>query len=333
MKPFVATTEHPDRAISRLISLLERGQQEGVQRIKKLYPHCGRAHVIGITGPPGSGKSCLVSALIGAFRARGKSVGVLAVDPSSPFTGGAILGDRDRMGAFAADPEVFIRSFATRGSSGGLAAVVNDAVDVLDAFGKEVILVETVGVGQIELDIAQLAHTVLLVLVPGYGDSLQAMKAGIMEIGDVLVMNKADQPGADRAVNDLCFQHPLKFGATEYKCSRYNAQHWGVPVVKTCALKNTGLDDLVFLASEHYAFLQRQDLLSEKNRQRRKKQFLDILSHSIRNSFLTVLKTDPDLQRWTSKIETLDIDPYTAAEKVIQFIQFAREAAVNTKHS
>lgn len=333
MKPVEDITDNQDRAVSRLISLLERREPEGIEQIKGLYGKCGRAHVIGVTGPPGAGKSCLVRALINAFRQRRKSVGVLAVDPSSPFTGGAILGDRDRMSGFAADREVFIRSFANRGSSGGLAAVVNDAVDVLDAFGKDIILVETVGVGQVELGIAHLAHTVLLVLVPGYGDSLQAMKAGIMEIGDVLVMNKADQPGADRAVNDLCFQHPIRLGEKEFKCSRYKADHWGVPIVKTCALKDDGIDDLVSWALQHHAHLNSHNLLVEKNNQRRKKQFLDILTQSISARFLDVLKTDKGLQAWTRKIETLEIDPYSAAERVVTFIQSARDASVNAKSS
>jgi len=236
------------------------------------------------------------------------------------------------MGEFSGDPGVFIRSFATRGSSGGLAAVINDAVDVLDAFGKDIVLVETVGVGQVELDIAHLAHTVLLVLVPGYGDSLQAMKAGIMEIGDVVAVNKGDQPGADRAVTDLSFQHPIKIGSAEYPCSRYNADRWGVPIVKTCALKGDGVGKLASLATEHYYYLSREGLLDRKNNQRRKKQFLDIMLQNIREQFLAVLKTDMDLQMWTAKIETLEIDPYTAAEKVVRFIKLAREAAVNTRH-
>lgn len=321
------------RAMSRLISGLERRTPEAVDQLKGLYGRCGRTHIIGVTGPPGAGKSCLVAALISALRQGGKSVGVLAVDPSSPFTGGALLGDRDRMGEFAADQDVFIRSFATRGSSGGLAAVINDAVDVLDAFGKDVVLVETVGVGQVELGIAQLAHTVLLVMVPGYGDSLQAMKAGIMEIGDVIVMNKADQPGTARAVNDLSFQPPIETGTGTYPCNRYNADHWGVPVIKTCALNNDGIEPLVSLTIEHYAFLTERNLLADKDQKRRKKQFLDILSQAIRDNFLDTLQTDKSLQGWLDKIETLKIDPYSAAEQVVKFIKKARDGSLTPKTS
>jgi len=317
-------------AMSRLISGLEERRPEAVAKLKGLYGDCGRAHILGITGPPGAGKSCLVAALAEGFRRQGKSVGILAVDPSSPFSGGALLGDRDRMLSLSNDREIYLRSFATRGNSGGLAAVINDAVDVLDAFGKEVILIETVGVGQIELAVAQLAHSVLLVLVPGYGDALQAMKAGIMEIGDVIVMNKSDQPGAERAVNDLSFQAPVTTGRGSFPCHRHNADQWGVPVVRTCSLDGSGIDDLVALSQEHYAHLAQRDLLEARNRRRRKQQFLDILGQTIRESFMATLQTDSSLQSWVERIEAREVDPYSAAERVVAFIKLARERALIT---
>lgn len=313
-----------DRVISRLISLLERREPEGIEQRKGLYSKCGKAHIIGVTGPPGAGKSCLVAALIQEFRKNRKSVGVLAIDPSSPYTGGSILGDRARMTEFTDDKEVFIRSFSARGASGGLAPVINDAVDVLDAFGKDVIIIETVGVGQVEVDIAKIAHTVILTLVPGYGDNLQAMKAGIMEIGDVVVMNKSDQPGADKAVNDLCREMPINLGGTEFQCANIKADHWSVPIVKVSALYRNGLDNLVSLIFEHLNFLKTQDLFVQVSKARRSRQFIDILTEQIRVKFLESLKTDLALRNWINKIETLEIDPYSASEQVIELIDKAR---------
>lgn len=312
------------RSISRLISLLERREPEGIEQIKSLYSKCGRAHVIGVTGPPGAGKSCLVSALIQEFRKQHKSVGVLAVDPSSPYTGGAILGDRTRMTEFTSDREVFIRSFSSRGAGGGLAPVINDAVDVLDAFGKDVIIIETVGVGQVEVDIAKIAHTVVLTLVPGYGDTIQAMKAGILEIGDMIVMNKSDQPGADQAVNDLCREMPIKLGGVEFPCANIKAVHWAVPIVKVSALYRDGLDNLVSVIFEHLLFLKKQNIFNNINKARRSKQFLDILTQQIRERFLESLETDLKMQKWINKIESLELDPYSASDQVIDLINKAR---------
>lgn len=320
-----------DRSISRLISLLERREPEGIEQIKGLYSKCGRAHVIGVTGPPGAGKSCLVAALIREFRKQDRTVGVLAVDPSSPFTGGAILGDRARMTGFSGDKEVFIRSFSARGARGGLAPVINDAVDVLDAFDKDVIIVETVGVGQVEVDIASIAHTVVLTLVPGYGDTLQAMKAGILEIGDVVVMNKSDQPGADSAINDLSFEMPINYGGTEFQCANIKADHWVVPIVKASALKGDGLDNLVSVIFEHAAFLKRENIFGQLSRKRRSRQFLDILTQQIRDRFIETLKTDLALQKWIDKIENLDLDPYSASEQVIELIIKARTVEIEKK--
>jgi len=318
-----------DRAISRLITLLERKQAEGIVQLKELYPRCGRAHVIGVTGPPGAGKSCLVSALIREFRADGKSVGVLAVDPSSPFTGGALLGDRARMTDFARDPDVYIRSFSARGASGGLAAVINDAVDVLDAFGKQVILIETVGVGQVEVDIAKLAHSVVLTLVPGYGDSLQAIKAGILEIADVVAMNKADQPGADKAVNELAGEMPISWKESELPCLSIKEHQWLVPIVKVSALRGDGLENLHGLLKYHREFLAENDLFKELGKRRRRSQFTEILGKQVTQRFLEKASNDHKLQRWLQKIETLEVDPYTATEEVICLIERAHRREID----
>src|SRR5574341_1208624 len=191
------------RSLARLMTLIENGAAEAIPVLKTLYPHTGKAYIVGITGPPGSGKSTLTDRLTEAYRARGQTVGIVAVDPTSPFTGGAILADRLRMQRHFLDEGVFIRSMATRGHLGGLARATNDVVDVLDAAGKDIILVETVGVGQAEVEVVKAAHTSIVVAVPGLGDSVQTIKAGIMEIADLFVVNKADREGADRTVRDI----------------------------------------------------------------------------------------------------------------------------------
>jgi len=312
------------RAIARFITLIERREHGSIEAIKEIYSQCGRAHLIGITGPPGVGKSCLVTALVKEFRKADKSVGVLAVDPTSPFSGGALLGDRARMIELSSDRKVFIRSLASRGTMGGLSAAVNDAVDIMDVGGKEVILIETVGVGQGDVEIARLAHTVLLVLVPGYGDTLQAMKAGIMEIADVFVINKSDKPGADETMAEIsAVQH--------FQSNRDEEDRWIVPIVKTSALTRAGIDDLASSVSKHFLFLNEKNLLSRKNRERRTRQFLDILTKRIRDEFMEVMKWDPALQRWVKRIGNLELDPYTASDQVIELIREARGQKTGSK--
>ena len=304
------------RSIARLITQVENRDPDAVEVLKQVYSSCGNAVTVGITGPPGVGKSCLVAAVVKKFREQNMSVGILAVDPSSPFSGGALLGDRVRMIDLSADKEVFMRSLASRGTLGGLSAAVNDAVDILDASGKDIIIIETVGVGQGEIDIAGLAHTVLLVLMPGYGDTMQAMKAGVMEIADVLVVNKADKPGADTAVADLAnVQHSLETN-----------DNWHSPVIKTCALSGEGVDELVSAVFEHREYLKKHNLTAGKS-ERRKKQFLDILTQQIRDEFKKDMKIDPSLRNWVRQIENLELPPYTAAEQVIKMIKQARAKA------
>ncbi|MEW6442286.1 MAG: methylmalonyl Co-A mutase-associated GTPase MeaB [bacterium] len=306
------------RAVARLITLLEKRDPQAIETLKEIYPHCGRAHVVGVTGPPGMGKSCLISGLIRQLRARERSVGVLAVDPTSPFSGGAILGDRVRMIEQSGDKQVFIRSMASRGAMGGLSAAVNDAVDVLDMAGKDVILVETVGAGQGEIEIARLAHTVILVLMPGCGDTLQAMKAGIMEIGDILVVNKADRPGADETVAELAAIQQFKVTEPEADC-------WTAPIVRTSAWTGEGLGDLEQAIEKHLRFIRERDRMAGRNRQRRTRQFLDILTQRIRDEFMAELNADPALKQWVRRIGDLELDPYRASDQVIEMIKEARE--------
>jgi len=307
------------RTIARLITMVERRDPEAVELIRRIYSGCGNASLVGVTGPPGVGKSCLVADVVKKLRQRNMSVGILAVDPSSPFSGGALLGDRVRMIDLSGDKEVFIRSLASRGALGGLSAAVNDAVDILDASGKDIIIIETVGVGQGEIDVAGIAQTVLLVLMPGYGDAMQAMKAGVLEIADILVVNKADKPGADTAVADLAgFQDEVA-----------NNEKWHEPVIKTCALSGQGVGDLVSAIFAHQEYLKKNELKGRK-KGRRKKQFLDILTQQIRDEFQKYLEIDPSLQSWIKRIEDLDLSPYTAAEQVIDMIKKARANGLYT---
>jgi len=299
------------RVASRLITEAQSGSDAARGVLKHLYSHCGHAHLVGVTGPPGAGKSTLVAALITELRRRDLKVGVIAVDPSSPFSGGAVLGDRARMEGFAGDSEVFIRSLASRGASGGLCAVANDAVDVLDAMGKDVVLIETVGVGQSEVAIAQIAHTVILTLVPGYGDALQAMKAGVMEIADILVVNKADSPGADGAVEEL---RSMDY----YQAVPCGNEMWHVPVVKTVARTGDGVAELIGEVSRQIEFAGRTGWKEAREKARRKRQFVEVLTSRVRSDFTASMDDDSRLAALMERIESMDIDPYTACDQILE---------------
>jgi LAO/AO transport system kinase len=290
----------------RLITQIEDGHAAARAALRELTPQCGGAQLIGVTGPPGAGKSTLVASMIRELRSQGRSVAVIAVDPSSPLSGGALLGDRDRMLESASgDRGVFIRSIASRGASGGLAIAVNDAVDVMDAMGKDVVVIETVGVGQGEFEIAKIAHTVLLVLVPGYGDALQAMKAGITEIADVVVVNKSDSPGADRTVKDLKAQGLSRVDPK-------GGGPWDVPVLKASALRQEGIAELVGAVDAHYRFIGSTTWKAINERARRHAQFIAIVGDRLREELLEVAGQTRDDRHLS--------DPYGAAEDFVQAV-------------
>ncbi|MGE3620086.1 MAG: methylmalonyl Co-A mutase-associated GTPase MeaB, partial [Acidimicrobiia bacterium] len=305
---------------ARLISDIENRPATVRPVMAHLFRRCGSAHLVGVTGPPGAGKSTLVAALVKEMRAKDLQVGVVAVDPSSPFSGGAVLGDRDRMSDFTLDRGVFIRSLAARGAGGGLAAAVSDAVDVMDAMGKDVVIVETVGVGQGELDIARLAQTVVLVLVPGYGDSLQAMKAGILEIADVIVVNKGDTPGAEQSAKELANQDYVRRGPE-------GAEPWVVPVVLASARRHEGIDDLARALAEHRAYAESSGAAAAARRQRRTAQFLERTAQRLRDELARALEGTPLMARTVERLEAGEVDPDGAADEVIEQLGWRRAPA------
>ncbi len=301
------------RAVARLISLVEDGARDRLREVAEtLNPSTGRAMVIGLTGAPGVGKSTLANALVTSYRAAGRTVGVLAVDPSSPFTGGALLGDRVRMQHHALDQGVYIRSMATRGHLGGLAWATPQAVRVLDAAGCEVVLVETVGVGQAEVEVAGLADTTLVVLAPGFGDAVQVAKAGILEVADVFVVNKADKDGADTVARDL--RQMLHLG---------DERPWGVPVVKTAAERRQDVDELVERIAAHRAHLEAGGGLAERRRRRAAREVEELALADLRAE-LGELGGGEAVDKLAERVAAGELGPYSAADELLARVRGER---------
>ena len=340
-------------ALARVISIVENGRPGAQALLQALHAQLGRARRIGITGPPGAGKSTLVAALIAALRARGDTVGVVAVDPSSPFTGGALLGDRIRMGEATLDPGVFIRSMASRGSLGGLALTTKEVADVLDAFGFDHVLVETVGVGQSELDIAAAADTTVVVLVPESGDSIQAMKAGLMEIADLFVINKADRPGAERLAREVEMMLHLRAGRVMHKLPAHHGvdldrvrrraapgerpagdrpaaagatedggagqpEAWTIPVLQTVAATGQGVDALVEALDRHHAWLEASGELGRRRRRRLAERVREAVDRGLRQRAWTEAGGAAILEESLPALEAGTITPYEVAERIVR---------------
>lgn len=333
-------------ALARAVSVVENHRAGFERLLATFHGRLGRARRIGITGPPGAGKSTITATLVATYRAEGRSVGVIAVDPTSPFTGGALLGDRIRMEAVALDPGVFIRSMATRGSLGGLAAATREVADVLDAFGIERILIETVGVGQSELDIARTADSSVVVLVPESGDSIQTLKAGLMEIADIFVVNKADRPGADRLRHELELMLGLRGGSTlknvpahhgvdlgpgltrekrlamnPARAAREAALNddgaWTPPVLRTVAAGGEGIPELVEAVDRHFHYLERSGVLRTRRRARLRARVVEVVEAQVRRR----LWTDDATNRWVDErlgdLESGATNPFAVANELL----------------
>ncbi len=293
------------RPLSRVITWVQENLPEGRAAVRALYRHTGRAHTVGITGSAGSGKSTLTGALAREQRSRGRSVGIVAVDPSSPFTGGAILGDRIRMQDLTGDEGIFVRSMATRQSLGGLTAMAADVISVMDAAGKDVVLVETVGAGQDEVDIARTAQTTCLVLTPGTGDDIQTMKAGIMEIADILVVNKADLAGADVLISQL-------------KALLSYSEHgdWIIPIVRVVATKGEGVPELADAIDHHRAYLESSGKLEQRRLERSRHQIVEAVRAEVMRRYLGG-EGGAQLDGLARRVAERDLDPHTAALELI----------------
>jgi LAO/AO transport system kinase len=301
-------------AVARLITLVENQNPLAREAMKEIYKHVGTAQIIGITGVPGSGKSTLISKLIKAYREKDKTVGVVAVDPTSTFTGGALLGDRIRMKDSIGDDGVFIRSMGTRGASGGLALATSDVIHILDAFKKDVIIVETIGVGQDKIEIENYVHTLVIVTMPGGGDAIQCIKAGILEVGDIYVVNKADHPEASRAKADLEFMLELDKPKKE-------KNNWREPVLMTTAIEDKGVGELLQKIEEHHAYQKEIGQIHEKRSRRLKAELLEIINQRIKNAYHEAIGKDGEQYHLLEKMTSRGwVDPYSAADILIKHL-------------
>jgi LAO/AO transport system kinase len=295
------------RALARAITLVENDRPEGWDLVREIYPRTGRAAIVGFTGAPGVGKSTLLNALTTLERARGRSIAVLSIDPSSPFTKGALLGDRIRLTDHFLDPGVFIRSMANRGALGGLSEAALQAALLMDASGRDLVLLETVGVGQAEIDVIDHADTVVLVLMPGSGDSVQALKAGVMEIPDIIVVNKADHPLTDTMVREI--KGVLALGPHE---------GWPVPIIRTEAVRGTGVEELVDAMAEHRAFIEAEGTLSQRRRRNLMNEVLAIATARMRRELEETLYEDAHVQELLDRVVARELDPASAAAAILE---------------
>ena len=295
------------RALARAISAVENRVPEATKVLRELFPHTGKARIIGLTGAPGSGKSTLVDQLARVYRKQQRTVGIIAVDPTSPYSGGAILGDRIRMLGHHGDSGIYIRSMATRGYLGGLAATTADVATVLDAAGKDVILVETVGVGQDEVDIVRLADITVLILVPGMGDDVQSIKAGIMEIADVFVINKSDREGAERVEREVRVMQSLAL----------RSDKWVPPIIKAVAVDGTGVSELADALAAYEEFLHKQNLVLKKKTESWRERLVEMLRESLLQRVLREQMGDGAVARYAAEVAERRRDPYALVEEIV----------------
>jgi len=296
------------RALARAITSVENRTPEAQELLKGLFPFSGKAHVLGLTGSPGAGKSTLVDALAREYRKQSKTVGIVAVDPTSPFTGGAILGDRIRMQSHHADEGIFIRSMATRGSLGGLSHTTADVATVLDASGRDLVMIETVGVGQDEVDIVRLADVTLVILVPGMGDDVQSIKAGIMEIADIFIINKADREGADRVEREVRAMQSLSM----------RKDRWTPPIVKTVANDGTGIPEVTGAIAEYAQFLEKNGLLMERRIENWRTRLIDMLKDEILHRVVLQQMTNEAAQQYATDVAEHKRDPYSLVQEIVE---------------